>query len=107
MFMLLEVPEPVWKISIGNWSSCSPRATASAAEMMATASSGSIDPSARRTDAAAALMRASASIWPRSSVIPEIGKFSTARWVCARHRALPGTRTSPIESLSVLSSVIG
>ena len=31
---------------------------------------------------------------------PEIGKFSTARWVWAAHRALRGTRTSPIESCS-------
>ena len=30
-FMFDEVPEPVWKTSIGNWSSCSPAATASAA----------------------------------------------------------------------------
>ena len=27
MFMFVEVPEPVWKTSIGNWSSCRPRAT--------------------------------------------------------------------------------
>ena len=27
-FMFEEVPEPVWKTSIGNWSSCSPSATA-------------------------------------------------------------------------------
>ena len=30
-FMFDEVPEPVWKTSIGNWSSCSPRAIASPA----------------------------------------------------------------------------
>ena len=30
-FMFDEVPEPVWKTSIGNWLSCSPAATASAA----------------------------------------------------------------------------
>ena len=30
-FMLLEVPEPVWKTSIGNSLSCSPAATAAAA----------------------------------------------------------------------------
>ena len=30
-FMFEEVPEPVWKTSIGNWSSCSPAATASPA----------------------------------------------------------------------------
>ena len=31
---------------------------------------------------------------------PEIGKFSTARWVCAPQCASAGTRTSPIESCS-------
>ena len=30
-FMFDEVPEPVWKTSIGNWSSCSPLATSSPA----------------------------------------------------------------------------
>ena len=30
-FMFEEVPEPVWKTSIGNWSSCSPAATSSPA----------------------------------------------------------------------------
>ena len=34
-FMFDEVPEPVWKTSIGNWSSCSPAATASAAVAIA------------------------------------------------------------------------
>ncbi len=46
---------------------------------------------------------------------PEMGKFSTARWVVARHLAWCGTRTSPIESWwmrwvppsSVESAVIG
>ena len=35
---------------------------------------------------------------------PEIGKFSTARWVCARHFAAAGTRTSPMESVSMRNS---
>jgi hypothetical protein len=64
-------------------------------------------PSSRLTDATAALMRARASIWERSSRSPEIGKFSTARCVWARHLAFAGTRTSPIESVSMRSSLIG
>jgi hypothetical protein len=32
---------------------------------------------------------------------PEIGKFSTARWVWAPYRALAGTLTSPKESFSI------
>ncbi len=80
-FMLLDVPEPVWKTSIGKWSSQSPRATSSAAAMIASATSLSTTPSSMLTFAAAALMRPSASMWARSKVCPEIGKFSTARWV--------------------------
>src|SRR4051812_16763352 len=35
---------------------------------------------------------------------PEMGKFSTARWVWACHLARAGTRTSPIESCSIRNS---
>ncbi len=34
-FMLVEVPEPVWNTSMGNWASCLPPATSSAAATMA------------------------------------------------------------------------
>ena len=40
-FMFEEVPEPVWKTSIGNWSSCSPAATASPAAAIRSARSES------------------------------------------------------------------
>ena len=53
------------------------------------------------TAAAAPLMAASAPISSRSMGVPEIGKFSTARWVWARHFAHAGTRTSPMESCSM------
>ena len=53
------------------------------------------------TVAPAPLIEASAPISSRSMVRPEIGKFSTARWVCAPQRAWAGTRTSPIESCSI------
>ena len=53
------------------------------------------------TRAAAALTRPSARICARSRPRPEIGKFSTARWVCARHNASAGTRTSPMVSCSM------
>ena len=51
--------------------------------------------------AAAFLMRASAAICAGSRPAPEIGKFSTARCVCALYRADAGTRTSPIVSCSM------
>ena len=46
-------------------------------------------------------MAASAEINDRSTVVPEIGKFSTARCVWACHLAALGTRTSPMESCSM------
>ena len=36
-----------------------------------------------------------------SSPVPEMGKFSTARCVCARHSAAAGTCTAPMVSCSV------
>ena len=98
--MFDDVPEPVWYTSIGKWSSQSPRATSVAAEAMASALAGSSSPRWARTRAFAPLISARPAISSRSMGSPEIGKFSTARWVCARHLASAGTRTSPIESLS-------
>ena len=53
------------------------------------------------TRAAAALISPRARTCDGSSGVPEIGKFSTARWVWARQSASAGTRTSPIVSCSV------
>jgi hypothetical protein len=101
VFMLLDVPEPVWKTSMGKCSSHSPRATEAAAVPMASAVSCGRTPREALTAAAAPLMAASAAISSRSIGVPEIGKFSTARCVCARHFAHAGTRTSPMESCSM------
>ena len=43
-FMFDDVPEPVWKTSIGNWSSCSPSAISSAAAAIRCARSPSSSP---------------------------------------------------------------
>ena len=101
MFMFEDVPEPVWNTSTGNWSACSPRTTSSAATSIASATSAGTTPSLALTYAAAALIRASAARCAGSSPRPEIGKFSTARWVCARYKACAGTRTSPMVSRSM------
>jgi hypothetical protein len=105
-FILLDVPEPVWKTSIGKCSSHSPRATSAAASCTALARSSGSTLSSAFTTAAAPLIEASAPISARSIGRPEIGKFSTARWVCARHFARAGTRTSPIESCSTRNSSV-
>ncbi len=77
-FMFVEVPEPVWKTSIGNWSSNSPAATRSAAAAIRSPSSGSSSPSSVFTRAAAALIRPSQRTTGTGIVSPETGKFSTA-----------------------------
>ena len=106
VFMLLDVPEPVWNTSIGNWSSWSPVATSSAAMTMASAMSCSRMPSSAFALAQADLIWARAWIWADSRGVPEMGKFSTARWVCARHRASAGTLISPMVSFSMRYSVM-
>jgi hypothetical protein len=80
-FMFDDVPEPVWKTSIGNWSSWSPRATASAASAIASASLGSSLPRSALVRAAAPLMRPSQWMTDGGTVSPEIGKLSTAFFV--------------------------
>ena len=78
VFMLELVPEPVWKTSIGNWSSCSPAITASVALTMAFLRASSSTPSSLLAIAAARLIWARAWMCGGVRVLPEIGKFSTA-----------------------------
>ncbi len=77
-FMFEEVPEPVWKTSIGNWSSSSPAATRSAAAAIRCALSASRRPSSPFTRAAAALMRPSQRATGAGMGSPETGKLPTA-----------------------------
>src|SRR3954468_4706420 len=76
--MLEEVPEPVWKTSIGNWSSCSPAATESPAAAIRSASAESSSPSSPFTIAAAAFSRPSQRTTGTGTRSPETGKLSTA-----------------------------
>ena len=82
-FMFELVPEPVWKTSIGNWSSCSPRAIASPAAAIRSALSASRRPSSAFTRAAAALIRPSQRATGAGIGSPETGKFATAFFVSA------------------------
>src|SRR3954451_2985512 len=106
MFMFEEVPEPVWNTSMGKWSRCWPATISAAAARMASACCGSTTPRSALTFAAAALTCAIALTCSGSSVLPLIGKFSTARCVCARHNASAGTWTSPMLSCSVRYSTM-
>ena len=101
MFMLELVPEPVWKTSIGNSSWCAPPMISSAPAAIALALSSSMMPSSALILAAAFFTRAIATMCDGSRVVPLIGKFSTARWVWARHNASLGTSMSPMLSCSV------
>src|ERR671935_2271305 len=86
-FMFDDVPEPVWKTSIGNWSSSSPPATRSAAAAIRSALSASRSPSSAFTRAAAALMRPSQRATEDGIGSPETGKLATALSVSAPQRA--------------------
>ena len=77
-FMFEDVPEPVWKTSIGNWSSSSPSAIRSPAAPMRSALSASSSPSSALTRAAAALIRPSQRATGTGIGSPETGKFPTA-----------------------------
>ena len=99
-FMFDEVPEPVWKTSIGNWSSSSPLAIRSPAAAMRSAFSGSRRPSSAFTRAAAALMRPSQRATGAGIGSPETGKLATAFVVsppqsCRDSRLWPWGESSP------------
>ena len=89
MFMLDEVPEPVWYTSTGNSPSHRPAATSAATAWMAGGDRRSMTSSRAFSDAAAPLIGGPArrSATARSAC-PEMGKFSTARCVWACHLAL-------------------
>jgi hypothetical protein len=84
-FMLDEVPEPVWKTSMGNWSSSSPAATRSAAAAIRSAFSPSSSPRSAFARAAAALMRPSQRATGAGIGSPETGKLPIALRVSAPH----------------------
>ena len=77
-FMFELVPDPVWKTSIGNWSSNSPAATRSAAAAMLPAVSASSSPRSPFARAAAALIRPSQCATAAGIGSPETGKLATA-----------------------------
>jgi hypothetical protein len=80
-FMLVEVPEPVWKMSSVKWSSCSPSTTSSAARPMASASSRSRRPASALTLAASPLIIPNAAMKRRGKRRPLTGKLRRARSV--------------------------
>ncbi len=84
-FMFDEVPEPVWKTSIGNWSSCLPCAISSAAAAIRCARSASSSPSSALARAAPPLMRPSQRTTWTGTRSPETGKLSTALRVSPPH----------------------
>ena len=81
--MFVEVPEPVWKMSTTNWASSFPSLTSCAASRIASARRASSKPSSAFVTAACFLISPSARMNPRENRSSLIGKFSTARAVCA------------------------
>ncbi len=99
-FMFELVPDPVWKTSIGNWSSSSPSATRSAASAMRSATSASRSPSSAFTRAAAALIRPSQRATGVGIGSPETGKLATALRVSAPQSSLPSVVSVTRSSLA-------
>ena len=103
--MLVLVPDPVWNTSKGKCSSTSPTITIFAAALMALAFFAVIKPRSWFAEAAEYLMAPNALIkdLPNGNLnlIPLIGKFSIALWVCAPQSAFFGTLTSPRLSCSI------
>ena len=89
-FMFDDVPEPVWKTSIGNWLSWAPEATSSAAFAIAFARFGSSRPSSPLARAAAPLMRPSQCTTSAGTGSPEIGKLLDGLGGLAAVEALAG-----------------
>ena len=80
-FMLVLVPEPVWKTSTGKCASRLPLIISSATREMSVTRSSSSMPSSRFASAAAHLIKPNARMNSRLNRYPEIGKFNTARCV--------------------------
>ena len=83
--MLDEVPDPVWKTSIGNWSSNSPAATRTPATAIRSAMSESAGQGAAFARADAALIRPSQRATETGIGSPDTGKFSIALLVSPPH----------------------
>ena len=84
-FMLVCVPDPVWKTTRGKCSSSRPSITSSAARAISVATSDGSTPSSAFTRAAARFTRPSARIMgrPHTKRSRPIGKWIRARSVCA------------------------
>ena len=84
-FMLVEVPEPVWKMSTTNSASKRPSATSCAAWIMASMAAGSRAPSKQPQVAVGlgrrALDQAQGADEAALEAVVLMGKFCTARWV--------------------------
>ena len=105
-FMFDEVPEPVWKTSIGNWSSWRPWAISSAAAAIRCARSPSSRPRSAFARADAPLMRPSQRTTATGTRSPDTGKFATALRVSPPHSScdvstlMPTTLALPREKLT-------
>ena len=97
-FMFDDVPEPVWKTSIGNCASCLPAAISSPAAAIFSASSASSSPSSAFTRAALPLMRPSQRTTGSGTRSPETGKFATALVVSPPHSCSAGVSCTLIGS---------
>mmetsp|Transcript_61306 Transcript_61306/g.145979 ORF Transcript_61306/g.145979 Transcript_61306/m.145979 type:complete len:219 (+) Transcript_61306:968-1624(+) len=107
-FMFVCVPDPVWKMTSGKWSSHLPLAISSHAWHMAFPISSLISPMSMlycvqhffRTPYARHTAKGIL------STAPPIGKFCKLRWVCAPQRRSAATSIGPKESFSVRVAIM-
>ena len=102
-FMLLWVPEPVWKTTRGKWSSSLPAITSSAACTIRSATSCGNSPSSALACAAPFFRMPSARMTglPHTKVSRPMGKLWMERSVWAPQYRLASTSSVPIVSDSV------
>ncbi len=103
--MLLEVPDPVWKTSMGNCESHWPAATSAAASLIAFAIAGSMTPSSALTAAASPLMDASAAMRSRSITKP--GDREVLDRALSLRTPLGVERDADVAHAVVLEAVLG
>ena len=105
-FMLVCVPDPVWKTTSGKCASCCPAMISSQTRTMRSVLSAESVPRSQLVSAAAFLRMPKARIMARVKRMSPMAKFSSDRWVWAPHSLSSATAISPMASRSIRCPVM-